>query len=256
MVARLIEVILLYGIVIIGMPALVVTLALGPSRTWRGVKRAWSWLWRRRLEPEAILQQVVQQYQDLVKALRKTLNRAETAEVDLVRTIQTSEKNIAALEKEAREAASGDDLAARAVLYKLSLERQALQTFQDQLGRQKKQIVDVRKHLYLVELQLRQYEVGRSILLSQLAEAQTAEQQYQIASQFDPFSAVANWQQAEGMVQDKALNARAMERVQSDLAALALPGEGSAVPQVDQAALDAELEELRQKVRRLDTQGH
>ena len=30
------------------------------------------------------------------------------------------------------------------------------------------------------------------------AEAQTLEQQYAIANNFDPFSAIANWQQAEG----------------------------------------------------------
>lgn len=253
---RLIEVVLIWGTVFVGLPCLLVTLYFGPSRTWRGLKRAWKWLWEKRLEPEEILKQVVEQYQELVKGLQQTLARAETAEKDLVHTIHTSEKNIAALDKEVKTAANSDELAARAALYKLNLERQALETFTGQRERQRNQIVDIRKHLYLVELQLRQYEVGRSILLSQLAEAQTAEQQYQIAAQFDPFSAVANWQQAEGMVQDKALNARALERVQADLAALALPGEKSAGPQVDQAALDAELEELRQKVRRFDRHGH
>src|SRR5262249_47271727 len=99
-----------------------------------------------------------------------------------------------------------------------------------------------RRRLYLVELQLRQYEVGRSILLSQLAEAQTVEQQYAIANNFDPFSAVANWQQAEGMVQEKALTARAAEQVYTDIAEIPLAGQPV---QVDSAALDAQLAELK-----------
>ena len=39
---------------------------------------------------------------------------------------------------------------------------------------------------------LRQYDVGRSILLTQLAQAEKFEQQYAIAGHFDPFNAVAN----------------------------------------------------------------
>ena len=92
---------------------------------------------------------------------------------------------------------------------------------------------------------MRQYEVGRSILLSQLAEAQTVEQQYAIASNFDPFSAVANWQQAEGMVQEKALSARAVEQVYTDTAEMPLAGQPA---QVDPAALDAQLAALKNEL--------
>src|SRR5262249_47251287 len=161
-----------------------------------------------------------------------------------------SEENVVALESAAKQAAERqDDLEAKAQLYKINLEQSALATFREQRERQKKQIEDIRKHLYLVELQLRQYEVGRTILLSQLAEAKTAEQQYTIASQFDPFSAVANWKQAENMVEEKQLSARAVERVYADLMEmpLAAPSTGPASP-VDSAEMDAQLVQLKQRL--------
>jgi hypothetical protein len=150
------------------------------------------------------------------------------------------------MEKEASKmAANGDDLGARAVLYKLTLERAAVDSFRAQLERQRNHIADVRRHLYLMELQKRQYEVGRSILLSQLAEAKTVEQQAAIAAHFDPFNAVASWQRAEGMVQEKALNAKAAERVYADL--LEMPLSTQPAP-VDPAALDAQLAELKARL--------
>jgi phage shock protein A len=238
----------------VGLPTLLVILAIGPRRTWHSLKRAWHWLWRRRLDPEEVLTQVVKQYEELVGALQAALAKSEKAEADLRRSIRQSEGNLADLEKQAKEAAAAnDDLGARAVLYKLNLERQALAVFREQLERQKKQIDEIRKHLYLAELQLRQYEVGRSILLSQLAEAETAEQQYAIASHFDPFSAVANWQRAEGMVEEKALNARAVQRVFTDLADLPLPSQPD--QQVDPQQLEAQLEELKQRARQLGSAG-
>jgi hypothetical protein len=96
---------------------------------------------------------------------------------------------------------------------------------------------------------LRQYEVGRSILLSQLAEAKSVEQQYAIATNFDPFNAIANWQQAEGLVQEKALNARAFEQVYADLAEMPLAGQPA---QVDHAALDAQLAALKARIIKTD----
>jgi len=106
----------------------------------------------------------------------------------------------------------------------------------------------VRRHLYLMELQTRQYEVGRSILLSQLAEAKTVEQQAAIATHFDPFNAVSSWQRAEGMVQEKALNAKAAERVYADLVEMPLTSQPA---QVDPAALDAQLAELKGRIGRV-----
>jgi hypothetical protein len=94
-------------------------------------------------------------------------------------------------------------------------------TVQVKVGRGQ-HITEARRRLYLWELQLRQYEVGKSILLSQLAEAKSVQQQYAIASNFDPFSAVANWKRAEGVVQEKAQNARAAEQVFADLAEMPL----------------------------------
>jgi phage shock protein A len=241
-----VEYVLLRVLLWIGLPLLLGVIAFGPGRVWRGVKRAWHWLWKKRLDPEEVLTQVVQGHQKHVTALRDVLARCEAAEGEIVRNIQTSTENIAGLEDEAQnKAARGDDLGARAVLYKLNLERAAVDSFRQQLERQRGHIAEVRRHLYLVELQLRQYEVGRSILLSQLAEAKTVEQQADIAVHFDPFNAVANWQQAEGLVQDKAVNARAAERVYADLAEMPLTAQ---LPQAEAAALDAQLVELKARV--------
>ena len=243
---------LIYLFIWIGAPLLLAVLAIGPRRFTHGVKRAWSWLWRKRLDPEEVLNQVVQQQEKLVAGLREALAQAEAAAADITFNITKSEQHIAAHEKEAKELAGKDDLGCRAVLYKLNLERMAVQSFRQQLERQKNHINDVRRHLYLVELQLRQYEVGRSILLSQLAEAKTVEQQAAIAAHFDPFNAVANWKQAEGLVQEKAMNARATERVYSDLmdAPLAHP-----TATVDPKLLETQLAELKARANNLDTAG-
>jgi phage shock protein A len=233
----------------IGLPMLLAILAIGPGRTWRAVKKGWNWLWNRRLDPEEVLTRVVKEHEKHVTALRAVLARSEAAEAEIVRNLQTSEKSIATLDQEAGTmAANGDDLGARAVLYKLNLERAALDSFRAQLDRQRSHIAEIRRHLYLMELQTRQYEVGRSILLSQLAEAKTVEQQAAIAAQFDPFNAVASWQRAEGMVQEKALNAKAAERVYADLVEMPLSNQPA---QVDPAALDAQLAELKGRLRKV-----
>jgi len=231
----------------IGLPLLLVSLAIGPRRVLRNLKFAWKWFTRRRLDPEEILTHVVRQHEQHVAALGKLLADEEAAEADIVANLQESSGNLATLEEQARTAsAAGDELGARAALYKLNLERAAMENFGDQLKRQRELIVDSRRRLYELELQLRQYEVGRNILLSQLAAAEKVEQQYAIARQFDPFNAVANWQQAEGLVQQKSLNAKAIERVYADTteAANAAALSGSHLS-VDPAALEAELARLR-----------
>ena len=86
-----------------------------------------------------------------------------------------------------------------------------------------------------------------SRLLAQLAEARTVEQQYALASQFDPFSAVAAWNRAEGSVQEAALNARAVEQVYRDTADLPLTGQPV---RIDQETLERQLAELKEQVRR------
>ena len=185
----------------------------------------------------------MRQHEKHIAALKKALSRSETAEADITRNIRKSTENIPGLEQEARtQVAANDDLGARAALYKLNLERVAVKSFEDQLKIQKQHILESRRRLYLLELQLRQYEVGRSILLSQLAEAQTVEQQYAIANNFDPFDAIANWHQAEGIVQEKTLTARAVEQVYSDIAEIPMAAQPS---QIDSASLDAQLAELK-----------
>jgi phage shock protein A len=231
--------VLLWG----GLPLLLVVLGIGPRRVWGGVKKAWGWLWQRRLDPEEVLTRVVQGHQKHVADLRDVLSRAEAAETEIVQNLQQSEDNIAALDKEARKlAARGDDLGARAALYRLNLERAAADTFRQQRQRQQEHIADLRRHLYLMELRLRQYEVGRKILLAQLAEAKTVEQQAAIAAGFDPFNAVADWQRAEGIVEEKALNTRAKARVYADVAEVPLSAQPA---RVDPAELDAQLAALK-----------
>jgi phage shock protein A len=230
----------------VALPLALVVLVIGPKRVGGWLRDAWNWVWNQRQEPEAILTRVVKDHQKHIAALKEALARSEAAERDIVRNMRKSDENITSLQEEARGyVLKNDDLGARAALYKVNLERLALRSFQEQLDRQHQHVTEARRRLHLLELQLRQYEVGRSILLSQLAEAKSVEQQYAIASNFDPFSAVANWQQAEGMVQEKALTARAVEQVYSDLAEIPLAGQPA---QVDPAALDAQLSELKEQI--------
>jgi len=239
----LVELVFLRLILWIGVPVALLILALGPSRVHGWSRRVWGWLWTKRLDPEEILTQVVRMYEQRIGALRQALARSDAAEADIARNCQKSKENQSALENETRGyVCRGDDLGARAALYKLNLEKLAIQSFEEQLQRQRQHITEARRRLYLLELQLRQYEVGRSILLSQLAEARTVEQQYAIANNFDPFNAVAHWQEAEGLVHEKAITAQAVQQVYSDIAEMPLAGEPA---QVDPAALDAQLAELK-----------
>jgi hypothetical protein len=78
------------------------------------------------------------------------------------------------------------------------------------------------------------------------------EQQYSIASHFDPFSAISNWQRAEGMVQEKAIHAHAAERVHADTVDLAVsPTEGP----LDPVMLDAQLSELKALIRNIQDEN-
>jgi phage shock protein A len=231
----------------LGLLSALVALAVGPRRLWRGMKRAWAVAWRKRLDPEEILTRVVEQHQQHVKAVRAASGQAEQAEAAIREHLRQSEEHVTTLAAEAtRLAEMGDELRARAALYKINLERSAIENFREQLTRQCGMVAESRHRLYLLELQLRQYEVGRSILLSQLAQAEKVEEQYAIARRFDPFNAVANWQKAEGLVQEKALNARAIERVYADTSELAAAGPPTTI---DAVVLEAQLAELRAQLK-------
>jgi phage shock protein A len=225
-----------------------ITVAVGPSRTWRIVCRVWAWLTERKHEPTEVLNRVVREHEEAIRQLKDVLSQSEAAQTEIVRNMRKSEDSIVLLQREARSlAATDDDLGARAALYKINLERLALAGFQEQLKQQRERIDQARRRLHLLELQLRQYEVGRSILLAQLAEARTVEQQYALASQFDPFSAVAAWTRAEDSVQEAALTARAVEQVYHDTADLPLTGQPV---RIDAETLDRQLAELKEQVRR------
>jgi phage shock protein A len=241
------ELFLLRVLVWVVVPLLLVAAALGPARSWRILRKTWRWLEDRRHEPTEVLNRVVREHEKNIRALCEVLRQAEAAQEDIVRNNGRSEDSITALEQEARAMVrNNDDLGARAALYKLNLERLAVQGFQTQLAQQKARIDQTRRRLHLLELQLRQYEVGRSILLSQLAEAKTVEQQYALANQFDPFSAVAAWVRTEGSVQEAAQNARAAEQVLNDTADLPLSGQPV---RIEPEMLDAQLAQLKEQMR-------
>jgi len=253
----LLEILLLRLLLWVGLPLLLLALTIGPRRISRAFERLWHSMAARRHDPAAIIADVVKRQQEQIETQRHAVLQAENALAEIARHIQTSETAMPALEQEARDAvARSDDLGARAALYKLQLERLAVQTFGRHRELQFARITEGRSRLYMMEMQLRQYEVGRSVLLSQLAQAKTVEQQYSIARKFDPFKAVANWADAEGLVSDKENRSRAVERVAIDLGE-PQPGFGEA----DAVLLEAQLRELKsqQAIPRLsvreDSQG-
>jgi phage shock protein A len=227
---------------------LLITLAIGPARVARGLQRVWAWLSERKHEPTEVLNRVVREHEKAIVQLKDVLSQSEAAQTEVVRNLRKSEDSIAALQREARNlVGASDDLGAKAALYKINLERLALAGFGEQQATLRGRIDQARRRLHLLELQLRQYEVGRSILLAQLAEARTVEQQYALASQFDPFSAVAAWNRAEGSVQEAAQNARAALQVYRDTADMPLTGQPV---RIDPETLERQLAELKEQVRR------
>lgn len=240
---RFIEFVFLRGILFVGLPVVLAVLLIGPARVWKSLKKAGYFLFRNRLEPEQILARVVRQHEQHVSQVRGALTQAEQTEQAIRAQLAEGEAQAAALEQEAHTLASrGDDLGARGALFKLNLERQAVENFRRQADRQQTLIADSRKRLFQIELQLRQYEVGRSILLSQLAQAKTVEQQYAIAQEFDPFNAISTWREAEGIVHEKSIQAQAIERVFNDI------HEPAPLEAVDAAALEAQLAELKTRL--------
>lgn len=241
------ELVLVRLIVWVLVPLILVVLLIGPSRCSQVWRRTIGWAFDGRQEPTAILNRVLSRLQQNIDALKEVLKQTEATQTSIAKNSKRSEENSLALEQEARSlAARGDDLGARAALSKLNLERLAVKSFQDQLLQQQNRLVETRRRLHLLELQLRQYEVGRSILLNQLAEAKTLEQQYALVNQFDPLGAVAEWHKAEGTVQEAAENARAVEQVFNDTADMPLNGQPL---RIDAALVDAQLAELKAQAR-------
>jgi phage shock protein A len=241
-------VVLLRLVVWVGIPLFLLFVLVGPSRFGRGFGQFWNWLMNRRHDPAAVIQRVVQQYEKQVGVMRTALQQAETTLAQIKKSIQTSDKNIYEQEQEARRAVKGgDEDSARAALAKRQLEELARKTFEAQRAHEQKRVTHIRRRLHLLELQLRQYEIGRSILLSQLAEARTVHEQYTLANHFDPFSAVAQWQQVEGTVKDEAEYARVIEQVLSDTAHMPLNQQPA---HLDPAAIETQLASLKNELAR------
>src|SRR5262249_53768868 len=112
---RVMEWFLLRALAWVLAPLLLITLAVGPKRTWQAVRKSWTWLPDRRHEPTEVLNRVVREHEKSIRALREVLQQAESAQADIVRNCRRSEESIAALEREARDMVrSNDDLGARA----------------------------------------------------------------------------------------------------------------------------------------------
>jgi phage shock protein A len=192
------EWVILRLVLFVGIPTIVAVVVLGPSRVERILSRWWNWFWGKRYEPEQLLAEVVRKHQDQVAAHKRTVEIAEAAERDAERNHRKSEAEIASLEKKARQAVrSGDDLGARAILLKLNLERRQAAKSQEEWDRRRLETVEERKKLYLLELELRQFEVGRESFLQQVATAATMDQQLAVARNFDPFNTIAAWRRSE-----------------------------------------------------------
>src|SRR4051794_15413860 len=103
----------------VGLLSALVALAIGPRKLRSSIKRLWSIMFRERLDPEEILTNVVLQHEQHVKAVREALGKAEVAETALRANLKLSEEHVPLLEAEAtRLASAGDELGARAALYK------------------------------------------------------------------------------------------------------------------------------------------
>src|SRR5438105_7380321 len=134
---RFIELMMLRGVLWVGIPLLLFVLAVGPRRVRGALLRVRKWLFERPLDPQEVLTRVVRQHEEHVAALREALKQAEATEQEIAQNIRLSEDSITVQEREARERLrQGDELGARAALFKLNLESQAIETFQHHRERQ------------------------------------------------------------------------------------------------------------------------
>lgn len=211
-----------------------------------GMEIIFNWFWDGRQEPTAILNHVIRQLHQNINALQRLLQQAESTQQEIVTNRQRSEETIHTLEAEARILAmKKDDTGACNSLAKLHLERMALNNFDSQLARHEQRIVETRRPLHLLELQYRQYEVGKSNLLGQLAEAKTLEQEFALVNEFDLTGAVAAWQQAEGTVAEATQNVLAQEKVYQDTSDFPL---GNQPLRVDPEIIENQLNQLKTDV--------
>ena len=86
----------------LGLLSALVALAVGPRRLRSGIKRIWSIVFRKRLDPEEILTNVVLQHEQHVKAVRDALGKAEVAEAALRANLKQSEEHVPVLDAEQR----------------------------------------------------------------------------------------------------------------------------------------------------------
>ena len=81
----MLEVLLLRLLVWVALPLLLIALAIGPSRAWRFVRRAWAWVEDRRHEPTEVLNRVVHEHEKNIRQLKDVLAQTETAQGEILR---------------------------------------------------------------------------------------------------------------------------------------------------------------------------
>jgi phage shock protein A len=225
------------------MPLALIALIAGPKRTSRFLNRFWAGLFGGPEDPARVFDKVVHGHQRNIRTLRGLLEQSREIQAEIARDLRRCQEAIPGLEREAKNlVARGDDQGARAILSRLHLERNAAASFREQQAQQSERITQTQRRLHLLELQLRQYELNRRILLNQLAEARTLEQQYTLANQFDPDNAIGAWMRTEGIVEEEVENVRALEQVHREVADLPLGGRPA---KVDSASIEAELAHLK-----------
>ena len=230
---RFLEVFVLRFVIWVLLPLAIVVLAIGPKRVARWLKQFWNWLWVKRLEPEAILSQVVKQHEKHIAALRAALARSETAERDIVRNMSKSDENIANLEEEAESRVAGSDDRAKAAPYKLNLNAPRSKS-----SRSNSIISGSRSPEAAAGCTCRNCTAtvrGRPQYSAQpVGRGPDRRTTIRHRQGLRLLQRRAEWKQAEGMVHEKALSARAVEEVYKDVAEI--PVAGLPRPSITQSA--------------------
>jgi phage shock protein A len=239
----IVEQFLLHLFLWVVLPLLLIAVLAGPKRTKRFLERFWFNMTTSAQNPALVMERVVKEHEANIRSLKDVLRQAEGIQQEIAKNLRQCEEAMPALEKEAKElVAKGDDLGARAALSRLHLERRAAEGFRAQKAEEEARITQARRRLHLLELQLRQFELNRRILLNQLAEAKTVEQQYALANRFDPYNAVGAWMRTEGMVAEERDAARILDQLYAQTTDLPAGGQPALI---DPEMVEADLARLK-----------
>jgi chromosome segregation ATPase len=218
----IVEQFLLHLFLWVVLPLLLIAVLAGPKRTKRFLERFWFNMTTSAQNPALVMERVVKEHEANIRSLKDVLRQAEGIQQEIAKNLRQCEEAMPALEKEAKElVAKGDDLGARAALSRLHLERRAAEGFRAQKAEEEARITQARRRLHLLELQLRQFELNRRILLNQLAEA---------------------WMRTEGMVAEERDAARILDQLYAQTTDLPAGGQPALI---DPEMVEADLARLK-----------